>query len=462
MASGHSKKAASTRQLLADAAARGANYLESLDTRPVFPHQADVERLQQALAGDMPLAPTPDADVLAFLDQYGSPATVASAGGRYFGFVTGGALPATVAAHMLATAWDQNSFSLISSPAVAHFDEAALRWLKDIFSLPAESVGAFVLGDTSANFTGLAAARHFVLTQAGWNVEEQGLRGSPEVTVIVGEEAHSVIFKILPLLGFGRAQLKRMPVDDQGRMRVDKLPAIAGPTIVCIQAGNVNSGAFDPAPAIVDWAHQGGAWVHVDGAFGLWAAASGKRRHLMDGFAQADSWATDAHKWLNVPYDCGIAFVRHPMALRAAMSISGDYLLLGGRDATHFTPDGSRRARGVDVWAALQSLGRSGLEEMINRNCDQAKWLAEQLSAAGVDVLNDVVLNQVVVSFGDDARTKKVIAAAQQSGHCWCGGTRWHGREAMRISVSAWATTSLDTAATLKSLLESFHRVRAS
>lgn len=444
----------STRKLLADAAARGANYLESLDTRPVFPHAANVERLREALRGDLPAGPMPDAEVLAFLDNYGSPATVAAAGGRYFGFVTGGALPATVASHMLATAWDQNSFSFISSPAAALFDEATLRWLKDVFRLPAETEAAYVLGATSANFTGLAAARHEVLARVGWNVEEQGLRGSPEVTVIVGAEAHSSIFKVLPLLGFGRAHIFCVPVDDQGRMRADRLPTIKGPTIVCIQAGNVNSGAFDPASAIIDWAHAGKAWVHVDGAFGLWAAASDKRRHLMAGFERADSWGTDAHKWLNVPYDCGLAFVRNSRALRAAMSVSGDYLLLDRRDASNITADGSRRARSLDVWAALQSLGRQGLVELVDRNCDQAEQLADLLSAAGVEVLNEVVLNQVVVSFGDDARTKRVIAALQEARDCWCGGTRWHGREAMRISVSGWATQPRDLAVTVKAITD--------
>ncbi len=441
-----------------DAATRGANYLDALETRVVFPREADVARLREALRGAMPAGPTPDSEVLAFLDDYGSPATVASAGGRYFGFVTGGALPATVASHMLATSWDQNSFSFVSSPAAALFDEAALRWMKDIFALPTETEGAFVLGDTAANFTCLAAARHEVLARVGWNVEEQGLRASPEVTVIVGEEAHGIIFKVLPLLGFGRAQLVRLPTDNQGRMRADKLPPIKGPTIVCMQAGNVNSGAFDPAHAVIDWAHSADAWVHVDGAFGLWAAASERRRHLMQGFERPDSWAPDAHKWLNVPYDSGIAFVRHSMALRAAMSISGDYLLLDRRDASNLTPDGSRRARGIDVWAALQALGRQGLAELIDRNCDQAMWLAEELSTAGFEILNDVVLNQVVVSFGDAERTKRVVAALQEARDCWCGGTRWHGREAMRISVSGWATTEEDMRIALRSLLAAAER----
>ena len=442
-----------TRRLLADAAARGASYLESLATRRVFPLEEDVERLRVALQGDLADAPTADQEVLAFLDEFGAPATVASSGGRYFGFVTGGALPATVAAHVLATAWDQNSFSFTSSPAAELFGDAALRWSRDILGLPGESVGALVLGATAANFAGLAAARHEVLRRAGWNVEEQGLRGSPEVCVIVGEEAHGTIFKVLPLLGFGRAQIRRVPADRQGRMCAEALPVIKGPTIVCIQAGNVNSGAFDPAPEIVRWAQAGGAWVHVDGAFGLWAAASDRRRHLMNGFADADSWATDAHKWLNVPYDCGLAFVRRPDALRAAMSISGDYLLLGGRDAIDLTTDGSRRARGFDVWAALRALGRRGLAQMIDRHCDQAEWLAGKLEAAGIEVLNDVVLNQVVVAFGDDPNTKRTIAALQRRGECWCGGTRWQGREAMRVSISGWATTEADMARTFEAIM---------
>ncbi len=442
-----------TRELLADAARRGASYLESLATRPVFPRDADVERLRAALAGDLPAESTPDAEVLAFLDELGTPATVASAGGRYFGFVTGGALPATVASHILATAWDQNAISFVASPLAALVDEAAFRWLKEIFGVPAGALGVFVPGATAASFTGLAAARHHVLAQAGWDVEQRGLRSSPEVTVVVGEEAHGSIIRALSLLGFGRGQLRRVPVDDQGRMRADKLPAITGPAIVCIQAGNVNSGAFDPAGEIIRKARAGGAWVHVDGAFGLWAAASDRRRHLMDGFAAADSWATDAHKWLNVPYDCGIAMVRDADALRAAMSIHGDYLLLHkGTDAIDITLDGSRRARGFDVWAALKSLGRRGLAALVDRNCDQAARLAKELTAAGLEVLNEVVLNQVVVAFGDDAKTKRAIAAIQRGGVCWCGGTRWHGREAMRVSISGWATTQADMEATLKAI----------
>lgn len=442
------------RALLAEAARRGADYLERLDRNPVFPRDADVERLRAALAGDLPAGAASDEEVLRFLDEFGSPATVGSAGGRYFGFVTGGALPATVAAHVLATAWDQNAFSFTSSPVAALFDDAAIRWLRALLGLPAESIGSLVLGASGANFAGLAAARHAVLARAGWNVEEQGLRGAPEVAVIVGGEAHATINKLAPLLGFGRAHFVRVPVDDQGRMRADRLPAIRGPAIVVIQAGNVNSGAFDPAREIVAAARAAGAWVHVDGAFGLWAAASGKRRRLMDGFADADSWATDAHKWLNVPYDCGISFVRDAGALRAAMSISADYLLLGKHpDAIDITMDGSRRARGFDVWAALRSLGREGVAGMIDRNCDQAAWLAGELAAAGLEVLNEVVLNQVVLAFGSDDETLRAIAALQEARACWCGGTRWHGRQALRISVSSWATTEEDMIITRDAIL---------
>lgn len=438
-----------------DAAGRGQLYLDTLASRPVFPAPAAIRRLDEALRIELPADSAAPADVLAFIDEFGTPATVATAGGRYFGFVTGGALPAAAAAHCLATAWDQNGVNTIGSPACALFEEAALRWLRDVLDLPPDSEGTLVTGATMANFTALAAARHDVLRRAGWDVEQQGLRGSPVIDVVIGEEAHSTLTKVLALLGFGRANLTRVPVDGQGRMDAAKFPAIRRPTIVCIQAGNVNSGAFDPAAEIIARAHDAGAWVHVDGAFGLWAAASPRRAHLMAGFERADSWATDAHKWLNVPYDCGIVFVRDPAALRAAMVAGGDYLMLGRhRDAINLGPDSSRRARGVDVWAALRQLGRRGLADMIDRHCDQASWLAGQLSLAGIEVLNEVVLNQIVVAFGGDERTKRTIAALQEAGDCWCGGTRWHGREAMRISISSWATTRDDLEISFRSILK--------
>jgi len=442
------------RELLGDAAARAAHYLDGLDRRGAAPAPEAVARLRAALDGALPDRPTSPAEVLAFLDEHVSPATVASAGPRYFGFVTGGALPATLAANWLAGAWDQNCFSHISSPAIALIEEAALRWAKQALGLPDAAAGALVTGATLANFTCLAAARHRVLIEAGWDVELQGLFGAPAITVLVGEEAHATLYKVLAMLGLGRERVVRVPADAQGAMRAEALPAIDGPTILCLQAGNVNSGAFDPAADIIPRARETGAWVHVDGAFGLWALASPEQAALARGYGQADSWATDAHKWLNVPYDCGLAIVRDEDALRRAMSISGAYIAPSGqRDAIELTPDSSRRARAVEVWAALKSLGAEGLAELVARNCRQARRLGEGLRAAGHDVLNEVVLNQVVVAFGDEARTKQVIAAIQQDGTCWCGGTVWRGRAAMRISVSSWATSDVDIERSLAAIL---------
>ena len=440
-------------ELLDDAARRAQRYLDELDGRPVFPTDAMRARLGE-LGGPLPQDPTPPRDVLSLLDDAASPATVASAGRRYFGFVTGGALPATVAASWLATAWDQNCFTSTMSPAVTAIEKIALGWLLDVLDLPRDAGGAFVTGATMANLTALAAARRAVLARAGWDVDENGLHGGPRVRVVIGAEAHPTLRKALGLLGLGRSAVEIVPVDEQGRMRADALPALDGPTIVCIQAGNVNSGAFDPAAEICAAAHAAGAWVHVDGAFGLWAAASPSRAHLTRGFADADSWATDAHKWLNVPYDSGLAFVRDAAALRGALSISAPYLPQGApREPGDYTPESSRRARAVEIWAALRSLGSRGLAALIDRNCRQAQRFAERLGAAGAEVLNDVVLNQVVVSFGDEARNREVLARVAADGTCWCGPTSWRGRAAMRVSVSSWATTDPDVERSIDAIL---------
>jgi glutamate/tyrosine decarboxylase-like PLP-dependent enzyme len=333
-------------------------------------------------------------------------------------------------------------------------ERIALGWMLDVLRLPASAGGAFVTGATMANFSALAAARHSVLARAGWNVEADGLFGAPPFTVVIGDEAHPTVLKALGLLGLGRNRLLRVPVDDQGRMRADRLPAWSGPAIVCMQAGNVNTGAFDPFEAIVGEAQARDAWVHVDGAFGLWAAASPALAARTRGLEQADSWATDAHKWLNVPYDSGVALVRDADALRAAMAISADYLPGQGaaRNPADYTPELSRRARGVDVWAALRTLGRSGLAEMLERCCRHARRFASELQASGATVLNDVVLNQVLVRFGDDDATRRVIAGVQREGTCWCGPTVWQGRAAMRISVCSWATTDEDVDASLAAI----------
>jgi len=439
--------------LLKEAADRASRYLENLDDHRVFPSPESINRLTQ-FDEPLPENPTDPKTVLALLDDNGSPAAVASAGGRYFGFVTGGSLPASLAANWLAGAWDQNGVFVASSPIGATLETIALRWLLDALGLPPKAAGGFVTGATMANFTGLAAARHAILKKQGWDVEAQGLFGAPPITVVVGDEVHVSLLKALSLLGLGRDRVIRVPVDGQGRMRADALPELNESTIVCIQAGNVNTGAFDPAQEICAAANEAGAWVHVDGAFGLWAAAAPKRAHLMRGVSEADSWATDAHKWLNVPYDSGLVFVRNAEHLRVAMYGSAAYLIQGDqREPCHYTPEFSRRTRGVEIWAALRSLGRAGLADMIERTCQHATRFAEGLTAAGYQVLNKVDLNQVLVSFGDAETTRRVIAGIQDDGTCWCGGTVWQGHTAMRISVSSWATTEADVERSLEAML---------
>ena len=441
------------RELLQSVAERAARYLEELPERRVGP-SAEAVRALEGFAEAFPEGPTTPEQTLQMLDELGSPATMAMAGPRFFGFVIGGSLPVALAANWLATAWDQNAGLFAATPVAALLEEVALDWLLDALKLPAGCGGAFVTGATVANFTALAAARDAVLERVEWQVEEQGLFGAPAIKVAVSEEAHPSVFKSLGMLGMGRERVLRVPVDAQGRMRADRLPVVNGPSIVCLQAGNVNTGAFDPAAEICRRAHDMGAWVHVDGAFGLWAAASPRHAHLCAGVEQADSWATDAHKWLNVPYDSGLAFVRNPEHLRAAMSLKAAYLPQGEhREPSQYVPELSRRARGVDVWAALKSLGRGGLAGMIARNCDGARRFAEGLRGAGFEILNDVVLNQVLVSFGTPDVTQRVIAGIQEDGTCWCGGTKWQGRDAMRISVCCWATEAGDVERSLEAML---------
>jgi glutamate/tyrosine decarboxylase-like PLP-dependent enzyme len=439
--------------LLSDVAQRAANYVAAIPERRVAPSPAHVERLRM-FAEPFPEAPTSPSEVIRLLDQVGSPATVATSGGRYFGFVIGGVLPAALGANWLAGAWDQNAVFTIMSPVAAALEEIALTWLLEIFGLPRSCGAGFVTGATMANLSCLAAARSALLRRAGWNVEEQGLYGAPEIKVIVGGDVHVSVLKALSLLGLGKSRVTTVPADDQGRMRADLLPPVDDRTIICIQGGNVNTGAFDPAAEVCSCARQAGAWVHVDAAFGMWAAAAPERAHLFRPFTAADSWATDCHKWLNVPYDSGLAFVREAADLKNAMEISAPYLHAGGvRQPAHYTPDASRRARGIEVWAALKSLGRSGLAEMIERDCRLATRFADGLLGAGYEVLNDVVLNQVLVSFGDGELNKKIISAIQDDGTCWCGGTVWRGKPAMRISVSSWATTENDVDRSLEAMI---------
>src|SRR3954471_23357816 len=442
------------RALLSETLDRSDRYLKSLDTRPVSPREEAVAALKQL---DVPLQSDPvDApQVIRELDDIVTPATMAMAGPRFFGFVIGGSLPAALAAHWLSSAWDQNTGLYNSTPGTSHLEQVSLRWLLDLLRLPADCAGAFVTGTTVAHITALAAARHSVLAKVGWDVEANGLFGAPEVTVITGAEAHPTLFKALGVIGFGRKRVVKVPVDNQGRMRVDAFPKITGPTIVCLQVGNVNSGACDDVKTLGRMAREQGAFVHVDGAFGLWARVAPTRAYLTDGVEHADSWATDAHKWLNVPYDSGVAFVRDGDALRKSMAVSAEYLptATANRNPSDYTPELSRRGRGVDVWAALRSLGRKGVTEMIEANCRQARRFGEQLTKTGFKVLNEVVLNQVVVQFGDAERTRKVIAAIQNDGTLWAGETVWQGKVAMRISVSCWATTDADVERSLDAII---------
>ena len=441
------------RELLHSVALRAARYLEAAPERRVAPSAEAVGALDR-FHEPLPDGPTAAEDVIRMLDEVGSPATMGIAGRRFFGFVIGGSLPAALGANWLASAWDQNAGLFAATPISATLEEVSLRWLLDALALPAGCGGAFVTGATVANFTALAAARHAVLARVGWDAEAQGLFGAPTIQVVVSEEAHPSVIKSLGMLGMGRERVVRVPVDRQGRMLAGALPELQAPSIVCVQVGNVNTGSFDPVSEICRRAHEAGAWLHVDGAFGLWAAASPRHAHLVAGVADADSWATDAHKWLNVPYDSGLALVRDAEQLRGAMGLTAAYLPQGGhREPSQYVPELSRRARGVDTWAALKSLGRSGLAELIDRNCRCARRFAEGLAGAGFEILNDVVLNQVLVSFGTPEMTQRVIAGIQEDGTCWCGPTLWQGRVAMRISVSLWSTTEADVDRSLEAML---------
>lgn len=439
-------------ELLRTTADRAARHLMDVADRAPFPDESALGLLD-ALDGSLPEGPEDPAQTIELLDR-ASRAMVGSPGGRYFGFVIGGVLPAALGASWLNSAWDQNAFSAVSSPAAARIEETALRWTLEVLGLPETTAGAFVTGTTMGHVTALAASRHALLARRGWDVEADGLAGAPPITIVAGEEAHATLGKAIALLGLGRSRVRTVPTDDQGAIRPDALGSLDDATIVCAQSGNVNTGAFDPLAEICDRAHARGAWVHVDGAFGLWAAANPATRHLTEGLERVDSWATDFHKWLNVTYDSGLTGVRDADALRRAFSMSASYLMPSGRrDPMDYTPESSRRARGTEVWAALRSLGRSGVADLVERCCRFARRFAEALSAAGHEVRNDVVLNQVLVSFGDDTRTRRVIDAIQREGTCWAGESVWRGRVSMRISVSSWATTDQDVERSIRAIL---------
>ncbi len=439
------------RELLERAHEVASRYLDDLATRHVGA-TATHAQLRQSLGGRLPQGPADPLAVLDDLVEHADPGIIASAGPRYFGFVTGGAVPVTVAADWLASTWDQNAALYAQSPAIAVMEDIVSSWVLELLELPRQAGVGFTTGCHLANFTCLAAARHEVLRRAGWNVEAHGLQRAPRVRVIAGGEAHVTAIGALRYLGFGSEEIETVAVDDQGRMRAEALDAAlanaAGPIIVCAQAGNVSTGASDPFDAIVDVAHAHGAWVHVDGAFGLWAAAVPELRAQVAGVERADSWATDAHKWLNVPYDSGLAIVADAAPHRAAMSITASYLQRGAdteRAGMDWVPDSSRRSRILPLYALFRALGRDGIIEIVRRNCTLAQRMAAALSAtSGIRILNDVVLNQILVQFKDDATTEQVIARVQADGTCWAGGAFWQGKKAMRISVSNWSTTEED------------------
>jgi glutamate/tyrosine decarboxylase-like PLP-dependent enzyme len=439
------------RDLLRRTADLAADFVESLDERPVWP-SATVDELRSALGGDLPEDPRDPLDVIETLAASVEPGAVAIPSGRYFGFVIGGALPAGLAADWLTSAWDQNAGLVVCGPAAAVVEEIAGSWVKDLLGIPATASFAFVTGCQMAHTTCLAAARHGVLERSGWDVEERGLAGAPRIRVVAGARRHATIDRSLRLLGLGSGSVVEVPSDDQGRMRVDGLAATlqagSGPTIVCAQVGEVNTGSIDAIPEIADLVEQAGGWLHIDGAFGLWAAASPALRHLVAGAERADSWATDAHKWLNVPYDSGIAFVARPGSHRAAMAVQAAYLVQdaeAARDQMDWTPEFSRRARGFAVYATLRALGRSGVADLVERSCARARQFAVAIAALpGCSVLNDVVLNQVLFRFTDDEATRAVLASVQASGEAWMSGTVWDGRAAIRLSVSNWRTSEED------------------
>jgi glutamate/tyrosine decarboxylase-like PLP-dependent enzyme len=467
---------------LAEAHRLAIAYLAGLPDRAVGSDTSAAE-LRKALGGPLPETPSDPREVIASLASAAEPGLVATPSGRFFGFVIGGATPAALAADWLTSAWDQNACLSMLAPAAAAVEDVAGEWLRELLGLPAHASVSFVTGGQMANVTCLAAARNWVLRSAGWDVEADGLIGAPPLRVLAGADRHGTIDRALRYLGLGTRCVVPIATDGQGRMRPEALraalrapagagfaeakpanQALSGPVIVCAQVGEVNTGAADPIGAVCDAAHEAGAWVHVDGAFGLWAAVSPRLRRQLDGIERADSWATDAHKWLNVPYDSGLAFTAHPEAHRAAMSMRASYLTHGDeRDPMDYTPESSRRARAFGVYAAIRALGRTGITDLVERCCALAERFAGRFTAEpGVEVLNDVVLNQVLVRFGDDdGLTRDVVRQVQAEGTCWASGTTWRGRAAMRISVSNWSTDEDDVDRSVEAILTTFARARA-
>ena len=450
-------------ELLQEAARRAIGYVAGADDRPATPTDAAISALS-AFDEPLPPEPTDPAEALRMLSDIADPATMVSTGPNYYGFVNGASFPVALGAAFLVNAWDQNAALPVMSPAAAKLHDVARTWLLDVLRLPAHADVGFVTGATVANASCMAAARDELLQRAGWDSKSDGLFGSPSITVVIGENTHSTVRKSLGLIGLGSDRVVKVPTDDQGQMIAADLPSgLSGPVLVCAQAGEVNTGAFDPFDEIADWlvASTDNGWLHVDGAFGLWALADPTRAHLVDGLDRADSWATDGHKWLNVTYDCGIAIVAREGALHRTFSSVAGYLPPADAfEAMHHTPQSSQRARQVEVWAVLRTLGRGGVAELVHRGSDGARTIADRLSDAGFDVLNEVVLNQVLVRYESATTTERLLAEIQRDGRIWCGPTQWNGETAMRVSVSSWKTTLDDAHRAADVIVECARRLR--
>ncbi len=448
--------------LLDQAHGHAADYIATVRDRPVFPSDDAIDALS-VFDDQLPDQGMKPAAMLELLHRHGSPAAIAQTGGRYFGFVNGGLHPPALAARWLADAWDQNGALHVTSPVAARLEAACERWLVDLFGLPGGTSMGLVTGTATSLVCCLAAARNALLKKQGWDVTADGLFGAPEIKVVLGEQAHATAFKALALLGLGRDRVHKVPCDDQGRIIADQVPELNEHTLLLLQAGNVNSGAFDPFRQICEVAKSAGSWIHIDGAFGLWAAASPTTAHLCEGIELSDSWSADAHKTLNAPYDCGIILCRDRDALSSALQASGSYIVWSeNRDGMMYTPEMSRRARGIDLWATLVTLGRTGVADLIDQLCDGARAFAGQLQAEGFRFLNDVVFNQVLVAGDTPEETEALLTAVQKSGECWCGGSQWAGDPVIRISVCGAETTPADIERSAKAFVAAREEVRLS
>lgn len=436
------------------------DYMDGVGERAVYPTPEAIQNLAH-FDESVPEKPQSGTEILRLLHQFGSPATTAQTGGRYFGFVNGNVVPTALAARWLADTWDQNTALYVMSPIVSQLERVCEQWVVDLLGLPADTAMGIVGGTSTATMCGLAAARYELLKRQGWDVNVQGLFGAPRLRVIVSQQAHGTVLKALALLGLGKNCVEFVPADEQGRLNPAELPVLDASTLLILQAGHVSTGSFDAFAELCDKANQAGAWVHIDGAFGLWAAASPSRKKLTEGIAKADSWSVDGHKTLNTPYDCGLILCKKRDTLVTAMQASGEYIQYSEkRDGMMYVPDMSRRARAVGLWATLRYLGRQGVAELMDGLCERATQFGTELQAAGFHVLNDVVFNQVLVTCDTPAETEATLLYIQQSGECWCGGTMWNGKPAIRISVCSWATTEEDVNRSVQAFIEAREKAR--